>query len=141
MQFDVITVGGGFSGLTTACRAAELGLRAVVLEARSEERYPCSSRYSTGVCNVMGLPILMEPDRLFDAILKGSGDHARPGLARAVADNGQRTIDWLSKQGASFIRRALQKDQPGQQVLAPPRRLMAGLDWQGRGGDVLLRRL
>jgi fumarate reductase flavoprotein subunit len=89
----------------------------------------------------MGLPILMEPDRLFDAILRGSGDHALPELARAVADNGQRTIDWLIKQGASFIRRALQKDQPGQQVLAPPRRLMAGLDWQGRGGDVLLRRL
>ena len=28
MQYDVVTIGGGFSGLITACRAAELGLQA-----------------------------------------------------------------------------------------------------------------
>jgi len=40
MSYDVITIGGGFSGLVTACRAAELGLKAAVLEARNEDRYP-----------------------------------------------------------------------------------------------------
>jgi fumarate reductase flavoprotein subunit len=141
MAYDVITVGGGFSGLTTACRAAELGLAAAVLEGSAEDRYLCSSRYSTGVCNVMGLAILASPDVLYKAIIDGSGGTARPALARAVADNGKRTIDWLSQQGTRFITRALQKDQPGQKVLAPPRRLMAGLDWEGRGGDVTMRQL
>jgi fumarate reductase flavoprotein subunit len=140
MQFDVVTIGGGFSGLTTACRAAELGLKVAVLEARTEDLYPCSSRYSTGVCNVMGLPILLDPKRLFDAIMTGSGGAARPEVARAVAENGKRTVDWLRAEGARFIQKGLQKDQPGQQVLAPPRRLSAGLDWEGRGGDVLMRR-
>jgi succinate dehydrogenase/fumarate reductase flavoprotein subunit len=139
MPYDVVTIGGGFSGLVTACRAAELGLKAAVLEARTEDRYPCSSRFTTGVSNVMGLAIMADPDVLYKAIIDGSGGTAKPELARAVADNGKRTIDWLAGEGARFITRALQKDQPGQKVLAPPRRLIAGLDWEGRGGDVLMR--
>jgi len=141
MQFDVVSIGGGFSGLVPACRAAELGLSAAVLEARTEERYPCSSRYSTGVANVMGLPILAEPDRLFEAIIDGSGDHAHPAVARALADNGRRAVDWLSQQGAQFVQRALQHEQLGQRVLSPPRRSIAGLDWPDRGPDRLMRRL
>jgi len=141
MPYDLVTIGGGFSGLVTAARAAELGLAVAVLEARTEDRYPCSSRFSTGVCNVMGLAILADPDVLYQAILDGSGGTARPELARAIANNGKRTIDWLAAEGARFLTRALQKDQPGQKVLAPPRRLTAGLDWEGRGGDVVMRQL
>jgi len=141
MPYDLVTIGGGFSGLVSAARAAELGLKVAVLEARTEDRYPCSSRYTTGVSNVMGLAILADPDVLYRAIIDGSGGTANPALARAVADNGKRAIDWLAAQGARFITRALQKDQPGQKVLAPPRRLIAGLDWEGRGGDVVMRQL
>ncbi len=141
MQFDVVTIGGGFSGLIPACRAAETGLSAAVLEARSEERYPCSSRYSTGVANVMGLPIMAEPNRMFRAIMDGSGANAHAAVARAIADNGKRAIEWLSQQGATFVQRALQHDQPGQQVLAPPRRPIAGLDWEDRGPDLFMQRL
>jgi fumarate reductase flavoprotein subunit len=141
MPYDLVTIGGGFSGLVSAARAAELGLKVAVLEARIEDRYPCSSRYTTGVSNVMGLAILADPDVLYQAIIDGSGGTANPALARAVADNGKRAIDWLAVQGARFITRALQKDQPGQKVLAPPRRLIAGLDWEGRGGDVVMRQL
>jgi fumarate reductase flavoprotein subunit len=141
MPYDLVTIGGGFSGLVSAARAAELGLKVAVLEARTEDRYPCSSRYTTGVSNVMGLAILADPDVLYGAIIDGSGGTANPALARAIADNGKRAIDWLAAQGARFITRALQKDQPGQKVLAPPRRLIAGLDWEGRGGDVVMRQL
>jgi fumarate reductase flavoprotein subunit len=89
----------------------------------------------------MGLAILADPATLYDAIIAGSGGTARPDLARAVAENGKRAIGWLGEQGTRFIQRGLQKDQPGQQVLAPPRRLQAGLDWEGRGADVLMRTL
>jgi fumarate reductase flavoprotein subunit len=141
MQYDVVTVGGGFSGLVTACRAAELGLSVAVLEARDEDRYPCSSRYATGAANVMGLPIMSEPDRLFAAIINGSGRNANPAVARALADNGRRAIAWLSRQGAEFTSRVLRHDQPGQQVLAPVRAETAGLDWEDRGADRLMQRL
>ncbi len=141
MRYDLVCIGGGLSGLVAACRASELGVTAAVLEQSGDERYLCSSRYTTGVVNVMGLPILSDPAILSDAITTGGGGTADPALARAIADNGRRAIDWLATQGTRFIQRGLQKDQPGQQVLAPPRRLQAGLDWEGRGGDVLMRRL
>ena len=141
MRFDLVTIGGGLSGLVTACRAAQLGQRVAVIEQGKEERYLCSSRWSTGVVNIMGLAILADPALLETAIIEGSGGSARPDLARTVAQNGKRTVEWLGAQGARFIQRGLQKDQPGQQVLAPPRRLQAGLDWEGRGADVLMRLL
>jgi len=115
MRFDVVTIGGGLSGLVTACRAAQLGQRVAVIEQSKEERYPCSSRWSTGVINIMGLAILDDPARLEAAIIDGGGGTARPALARAMATNGKRAVAWLSEQGARFIQRGLQKDQPGQQ--------------------------
>jgi fumarate reductase flavoprotein subunit len=141
MQFDLVTVGGGFSGLVPACRAAELDLSVAVLEARTEKRYPCSSRFATGATNVMGLPIMAEPEKLFRAIMDGSGRNAQPAIARAIADNGKRTIAWLTHEGARFTSRALRHEQPGQQVLAPPRSDTAGLDWEDRGADLLMQRL
>jgi len=141
MQFDVVAIGGGFSGLTPACRAAELGLSAAVLEARSEDRYPCSSRYSNGVDHVMSLSIMTEPDQLFRAIMDGSGSNARPALARAIADNGRRSIDWLAQQGAQFTSHAQGRERPGKQILAPAGRSIAGLEWEGRGPDLLMRRM
>jgi fumarate reductase flavoprotein subunit len=141
MQFDVVTIGGGFSGLIPACRAAEAGLSAAVLEIRSETLYPCSSRYSTGVAHVMSLPILSEPDRLYRAIMDGSGSNARPALARAIADNGGRAIVWLTREGAQFSGTAMARERQGARVLAPNRGSVAGLDWEGRGPDLLMRRL
>ncbi len=141
MQFDVVTIGGGFSGLVAACRAAALRRSAAVLEARNEDRYPCSSRWSTGVAHVMSLPILSEPDRLYRAIMEGSGTHARAALARALADNARRTIEWLEREGAEFGSQAMQRERPGARVLAPNRRSVAGLDWEDRGPDRLMRRL
>jgi fumarate reductase flavoprotein subunit len=141
MQFDIVAIGGGFSGLIPACRAAEAGLSAAVLEARSEQLYPCSSRYSTGVAHVMSLPILSEPDWLYRAIMDGSGANAQPALARAIADNCKRAIDWISQQGAQFGSTAMAREREGARVLAPNRRSVAGLDWEGRGPDLLMRRL
>ena len=141
MQFDMVAIGGGFSGLVPACRVADLGLSAAVLEARSEDLYPCSSRYSTGVAHVMSLPILSEPDRLYRAIMDGSGANARPALVRAIADNSKRAIDWLTQEGAQFASIAMERERPGTRVLTPNRRSVAGLDWEGRGPDLLMRRL
>jgi fumarate reductase flavoprotein subunit len=103
MQFDLVTIGGGFSGLVTACRAAQLGLTAAVLEARTEERYPCSSRYSTGVFGVMGISLMNRPEVLADAIMAGTDGTADPNLARVVAANAQRALDWLQQEGARFV--------------------------------------
>ena len=140
MRFDLVTIGGGFSGLVTACRAAQLGLKAAVLEARAEERYPCSSRYSSGVFGVMGISLANRPDRLARAIVEGTDGTADPALAQAVAANAQRAEEWLAAEGARFeVRGGLEQSQ---HVLAPARRFdAAGLDWDGRGADRLMQRL
>jgi fumarate reductase flavoprotein subunit len=140
MQFDIVTIGGGLSGLVTACRAGELGLKAAVLEARAEERYPCSSRWSTGVFGVMGISLMNPPEVLARAILDGTDGTARPELARAVAQNARRAHDWLVAAGAVFdVHGALTQSQ---HMLAPARHMdVGGLDWEGRGADLFMERL
>jgi fumarate reductase flavoprotein subunit len=139
MQFDLIAVGGGFAGLTAACRAAQLGLKVAVLEKETADRYLCNSRYTSGVCNVMGHYMLSPPEELERLIMAGSDNTARPELARAIATNARRTVEWLRSQGARMLE--LDRNEGRQVVLAPPRRFVEGLDWEGRGGDVLLRTL
>ena len=139
MQFDVIAMGGGFAGMITACRAAELGLKAAVLEQKSEDRYACNSRYTSGVSQVMGKYMLSPPEELVEAIMTGTDGTARRELAQAMAQHSSRAVGWLRQQGARIL------DQPttdGRRlILAPPRRFIEGLDWEGRGGDALLRQL
>ncbi len=144
MPFDLIAVGGGFSGLVTACRAAELGCKVAVLEARAEALYPCSSRYSTGVFGVMGISLMNEPDRLFAAIVEGTDGTAKPALASAIAKNARRAHDWLVGCGARFDTppfAALGAVDRSAHVMAPRRNFGAGLDWRGRGADLLMQRL
>jgi FAD binding domain len=45
-QFDVVIMGGGVAGLSAGTRAAELGLRTVIVEKGAQPDYPCNSRYS-----------------------------------------------------------------------------------------------
>jgi len=137
MQFDLVTVGGGFAGLVTACRAGQLGLKAGVLEARTDERYQCSSRYSSGAFGVMQVSLMNTPDVLYDAFIQGTGGTAKPALARVVADNSRRAYEWLQQEGARFVTRGPLTQT--QHFLAPPRRFnQEGLDWEGRGADVLM---
>jgi flavin-dependent dehydrogenase len=48
-EFDLVAIGGGFAGLATALRGAELGLRTAVVEQGAEDRYLCSSRWAGGI--------------------------------------------------------------------------------------------
>ena len=138
-RHDVIVIGGGLAGLTAACRAAELGLSVRVLERGSDERYACNSRYSGGILHLAFHNPKEPAADLLDVIERTTRGRARPELARALADNCARAIDWLRDSGARFIRVGEIAYQ--QWVLAPPRPLTPGLDWRGRGPDLTLRTL
>lgn len=135
---DVVVVGGGIAGLVAAARAGELGLRAVVLEKGTDDRYLCNARFSGGVFHVCFTDIKSPPAALraaIDAATEGEVDAAQ---ADTVAANAGRLVDWLRAQGAQFIRTQVAWQNF---ILAPPRPMVAGQEWMGRGPDVLLRRL
>lgn len=136
---DLIVVGGGLAGLTAANRAAQLGLRVLVLEKGAEEKYLCNTRYTGGTLHVCMDDIMAGETVLLEAIEKLCAGIARPDLARAMARHAERSVRWLQGEGLKFLRAS---GSPHHRwVLAPPGRTRPGLDWEGRAGDVLLRRL
>jgi fumarate reductase flavoprotein subunit len=139
LHFDLLAIGGGFAGLCTAARGAELGLRTAVLEAGGEEGYLCSSRWAGGIFHVSYYDVKLSPDELLAAINRQTGGEADQELAAAVAADAGRTVDWLASQGAVFT--AASPIGWHRFTLAPPRAAVAGQDWRGRGPDRLLGEL
>ncbi|MCC6534506.1 MAG: FAD-dependent oxidoreductase [Burkholderiales bacterium] len=138
-DWDVVVVGGGLGGLSAASRAAQLGLKAAVLERGREQQYLCNSRYSGGVLHISMHNVEDPPESLEKVIEQATMGHADRALARALAQDARRAVAWLREEGAKFIRVGQIVWQ--QHVLAPPRPIAAGLDWKGRGPDVTLRTL
>ena len=139
MSFDLIVIGAGFAGLTTANRAAELGLKALVLEASGDELYRCNSRFSTGSCHVAFRTPWTEPDELTNTIIDNVDGTARKDLAQAIGKNAARAIEWLKEQGAAFEDHPRRTDH--MPMLSPLREMKAGLDWEGGGANALLQKL
>lgn len=138
-QVDVVVVGGGIAGLSAANRAAQQGLKVVVLERGTDERYLCNSRYSGGVLHIACHNAKDPAEKLMEVIKDATGGKADAELSRTLATTAGRAIDWLRDEGAKYIRVGNIIWQ--QHVLAPPRPIVAGLDWKGRGPDVTLRQL
>jgi len=131
MSIDVIIIGGGFAGLTTANRCAERGLAPLVLEAGAEALYMCNSRISTGALHIAYHSPTEPPDDIFDAIMGVSGGTGRPDLVRAIAERAAGAVAWMKAEGALFENHPRRAD--GIQMLAPLREMRAGLDWEDAG--------
>lgn len=139
-SYQLIIVGGGLAGLTAAVRAIELGLRrVVVLEACSDPAYACNTRWTMGFFHIAFNDVTSDPRHLREVISQAAEGIADPAVADCIADNIGRGVAWLASQGQRFMKAG---PLPWMnRVLAPPRVRRTGLHWQGRGGDVLLRRL
>jgi fumarate reductase flavoprotein subunit len=136
-EFEVVVIGGGIAGMVAANRSAELGRRAAVFEKSTEEQYICNSRYTYGTFHIN----FTSPDAAEDELVRKVEDitegHARNDIARAVAKEGRRLMQWLRGQG-------IELNDLGQyhtHVLSPVQRSGAGLKWNGFAGDVALKRL
>ena len=138
-DFDLAVVGGGLAGMVAGVRAAELGLRVAVLEKGSEPSYPCNSRWSGGIIHIAYTDPKEPEEALRRAVLYNTRGFTDPALEEVLVREGARAIDWLALQGGRFIRAGKASWQNW--MMAPPRPLTAGLDWRGRGPDVLLRLL
>lgn len=138
-QADVVVVGGGLAGLAAANRAAQFGLKAIVLEQGTAEKYLCNSRYTGGTLHVAMRDIMKDEGELAQAIESATRGFVAPLLAQTIAREGRRFVRWLQEEGARFLKASASEHHSW--VLAPPGRTRPGLDWEGRAGDVLLRTL
>ena len=136
---DVIVIGGGIAGMVAANRAAQLGLKAIVLEQGGAEKYLCNTRYTGGTLHVCMREIMEEPAALTRAIVEASNGFVTETLASTIAVEGRRVVRWLQDEGMRFMKASGAAYH--RWVLAPPGRSRPGLDWEGRAGDVLLRTL
>ena len=137
--YDLIVIGGGIAGLTAAVRAAELGLRPLVLEQGEGVDYPNNSRQSGGILHIGFRDPFREVQDLEQHIARVTAGEAKPELASALAQHGARLITWLQSKGAKFMR--FNPQEGYRWCMAPPRALRAGIDWKERGPDLILRRL
>ena len=136
---DLIVVGGGIAGIVAATRAAEKGLRVVVLEKGEVPDYKCNTRWSGGIVHV-GYVDPKEPAANIQAgIALNTRGYTDPALGQVLVEQCGKVIDWLRVQGVRFIRSGSQSYLAW--TMAPPRALVAGIDWKGRGPDVMLRTL
>ncbi len=136
-SYDVVVIGGGIAGMVAAGRAAQLGKSVLLLERGAEEKYPCNSRWTGGTFHIHYTDPLSSSDKLLHEIETATDGFARKDLAQAVAQDSTRLIQWLKAEGIKMI--SLSGHQSC--ILAPPSRTGPGLDWEGRGGDVMLRTL
>jgi len=136
-SYDVIVIGAGIAGLVAANRAAQLGKRVVVLEKGTEDKYLCNSRYTYGTFHINFSDVGADENILFEKIEAATEGFARKDLARAIAKDGRRLMQWLRSEGIDLVNLG----EYNTNVLSPPWRKGFGLTWKDYGGDVTLQRL
>lgn len=133
---DVAVIGGGISGMIAGLRAAQGGKLVRIFEKTPDERYVCNSRLTGGIWHCGQMDIQSDAAVLEERIRQVTGGNARPDLTRAVAKDGIRVVRWMQSIGIRFIRGPYDYQSF---MLSPPTITPQGRQWEGRGGDVMLR--
>ena len=108
-----------------------------MLEKSTEEKYICNSRYAYGTFHINFTGLDTPEDTLCAKIETATDGFARKDLARAVAKDGRRLMQWLKREGIELVNLG----GYGTNVLSPPWRTGYGLTWQNYGADIALQRL
>jgi fumarate reductase flavoprotein subunit len=106
METDVVVIGSGVSGLTTAITAAEGGARVIVFE--KQRSLGGTSNFFDGIFAVESNMqrerfIDYSRDEAFKNIMEYSHWRANARLVRAFVNESGGTVAWLQKQGVEFI--------------------------------------
>ncbi len=136
---DLVVVGGGLAGMAAAIRAAEQGLKPLVIEQGSDAAYLCNSRITIGVFQVALHDMLGSADSLVKAIDAATHNYVAADLRDAYAAGAEPALRWLFSLGIRTISGGHATRSLA--TLAPPVPRQPGLHWQGRAGDVMLRTL
>ena len=136
---DLIVIGGGLAGHSAAIRAAELGLKPLLLEAGAEPTYLCNSRITIGVFQVALHDMRASAEELRTAIDDATHRYVDTALRDRYAAEAGPALTWLLGHGVRTINAGTATRNLA--TLAPPVPRQPGLHWPGRAGDVMLRQL
>jgi fumarate reductase flavoprotein subunit len=140
-EWDLIAVGAGLAGLTVANRSLELDRRALVLEKSVDPRHACASRANGGVFHVGFRSVTTDADELVGVIGKATGNFVEASVARALADNTLRAIQWLQSFGTAFV--PMEPTDGWKDYTLSPLGFhnKTTMEWKGLGADRLIDRL
>ena len=108
-----------------------------MLEKSTAEKDICNSRYAYGTFHINFAGLDAPEDTLCAKIDAATGGFARKDLARAVAKDGRRLMQWLKSEGIDIVNLG----GYGTNVLSPPWRKGFGLTWENYGADIMMQRL
>ena len=91
MSDDIVIIGGGLAGITTANRAAELGLNPILLEQGSDPQYFCNSRLAGGILHVAFKDLTASPDEIAVAVRAQTGE-GEQGYSEETSEQVQRNL-------------------------------------------------
>lgn len=125
--FDAVVVGGGLGGSVAACRAQELGIRTLLIEAGESPTECGNTQLSGGTIHAAGLLLTDNPKALVDRVVHVTSGYTDPKLSSEFARNGARSLRWLSAAGVSL------RESAEGTVILPPREFDHRDQWDQGG--------
>ncbi len=105
--FDVVVVGGGIAGLSTAVSARQAGAEVVLLEKASSSARGGNTRFADAQ---MRFPHEADEyggrtytaDEMYSDLMRISRGRANPDLIRTLCENARATVEWLTGLGVEW---------------------------------------
>ncbi len=105
--FDVVVVGGGIAGLSTAVSARQAGAQVVLLEKASSSARGGNTRFADAQ---MRFPHEADEyggrtytaDEMYSDLMRISRGRANPDLIRTLCENARATVEWLTGLGVEW---------------------------------------
>lgn len=120
LNSDVLVVGAGLAGFTSAVRAAEQGAKVVLIDKSGGELGDGNVLMASGSLRAGGKSPKADPAELYEFVM--AEGIASPDLVRAWAATCGRAVDWLVRSGVKVVETApgrIWLDQSGEISLAP----------------------
>ena len=103
---DVVVIGAGGAGLTSAIAAHEKGAKVILIE--KTELLGGNTNYATAGLNAAGtkiqekLGIKDSPELFYEDTMKGGKNKNNKELVRVLVNNSSAIVDWLTERGADL---------------------------------------